>query len=122
MPFPGGSVNVKIKCAYEQPVKEDGMRILVDRLWPRGLTKEKAAIDIWLKEIGPSTELRKWFGHDPKLWTKFREKYLAELKGRGDLIDVIKEAAHRGPVTLIYAARDEKHNEALVLKQMLEKF
>ena len=113
-------VSVKVKRAYDLPEPGDGYRILVDRLWPRGVSKEKAKIDLWLKEIGPSTELRKWFGHDPKRWTKFREKYLAELKTHSDLLDVIKEAARHGPVTLIYAARDEEHNEAVVLQEYLE--
>ena len=114
-------MNIKIKRAYEQPHNDDGLRILVDRLWPRGLTKEKASIDLWLKEIAPSTELRKWFAHDPDKWKRFRGRYETEISHKPDLIKVLKEKARAGTITLIYGARDEKHNEALVLKQFLEK-
>jgi uncharacterized protein YeaO (DUF488 family) len=114
-------MNINIKRVYEQPDKNDGMRILVDRLWPRGLTKERAHVDLWLKEIAPSTELRKWFGHDPDKWKRFRSRYETEIRHKDDLIKVLKEKAKKGMVTLVYGARDEKHNEALVLKQFLEK-
>ena len=114
-------MNIKIKRAYELPHKDDGLRILVDRLWPRGLTKEKASLDLWLKEIAPSTELRKWFAHDPDRWEGFRGRYETELIHNHDLVKVLKEKAREGTVTLIYGARDEKHNEALVLKQFLER-
>lgn len=114
-------MNIKIKRVYEQPDKKDGERILVDRLWPRGLTKEKAAVDLWLKEIAPSTELRKWFGHDPEKWSSFRRRYETEIRHKDDLIKVLKDKAKGGNVTLVYGARDEEHNEALVLKQFLEK-
>jgi len=114
-------MNIKIKRAYEPPHKDDGLRILVDRLWPRGLTKEKASIDLWLKEIAPSTELRKWFAHDPDKWKSFRARYETKLGHNPDLIKVLKEKAREGTITLIYGARDEKHNEALVLKQFLER-
>ena len=97
------------------------MRILVDRLWARGLTKEKAAIDLWLKEIAPSTELRKWFAHDPKKWTEFRKKYLQELKENKEQVSIIKEHLKQGTVTLVYAARDEEHNEAHVLEELLNR-
>lgn len=113
-------MNIKIKRVSEQPDKDDGIRILVDRLWPRGLTKEKARVDLWLKEIAPSTELRKWFGHDPDKWKRFRGRYETEIKRQGELIKVLKRKAREGTITLLYAARDEKHNEALVLKQFLE--
>ena len=113
-------MNIKIKRVYEQPDKGDGIRILVDRLWPRGLTKEKARVDLWLKEIAPRTELRKWFGHDPDKWKRFRGRYETEIKCQGELIKMLKRKAREGTITLIYAARDEKHNEALVLKQFLE--
>ena len=116
-----GSMNIKIKRVYEQPDKKDGERILVDRLWPRGLTKEKAGVDLWLKEIAPSTELRKWFGHDPEKWRSFRRRYETEIRHNDDLIELLKQKAREGTITLIYGARDEKHNEALVLKQFLEK-
>ena len=112
---------IKIKRAYETPDKSDGTRILVDRLWPRGLTKRKASIDLWLKEIAPSTELRKWFGHDPKKWRSFRGRYQTELKHHPDQLKLIRSKAKEGTVTLIYGARDQEHNEAVVLKQFLER-
>jgi uncharacterized protein YeaO (DUF488 family) len=114
-------MNIKIKRVYEKPTMDDGCRILVDRLWPRGLTKEKAGVDLWLKEIAPSTELRKWFGHDPEKWDRFRGRYETEIRHKNDLIEILKEKARRGTLTLIYAARDKKHNEAQVLKQYLER-
>jgi uncharacterized protein YeaO (DUF488 family) len=114
-------MNIKIKRVYEQPDKKDGERILVDRLWPRGLTKEKAGVDLWLKEIAPSTELRKWFAHDPNKWKRFRGRYETEIRHNDDLIKVLKQKAREGTITLIYGARDEEHNEALVLKQFMER-
>lgn len=114
-------MNIRIKRVYEHPDKKDGERILVDRLWPRGLTKEKASVDLWLKDIAPSTELRKWFAHDPEKWKRFRERYETEIRHNHDLIKVLKQKAGKGTITLIYGARDEKHNEALVLKQFLER-
>jgi len=112
-------MNVQLKRAYEKAEQGDGTRILVDRLWPRGLTKEKAAIDLWLKNLGPSTELRKWFGHDPKKWRGFCRRYRTELKQHTDQLRWIKRKAKEGTVTLIYGARDQEHNEAVVLKQLL---
>lgn len=109
-------MKIQIKRIYEKPNLEDGFRILVDRLWPRGLTKEKAAVDLWLKEIAPSTELRKWFGHDPEKWKEFQKKYLKELKENKEAVAVLKEHLTKEPVTLLYGAKDEGHNEALVLK------
>ena len=103
------------------PEKDDGFRILVDRLWPRGLTKEKASIDLWLKEIAPSTELRKWFGHDPEKWEEFKKRYLHELKENKGPIYIIEEQMKKGDVTLVYGARDETHNEALVLLNQLKR-
>ena len=100
-------MNIKIKRAYEQPHKDVGLRILVDRLWPRGLTKEKASVDLGLKEIAPTTELRKWFAHDPDKWKSFRRRYETELGQNHDLIKVLKEKAREGTITLIYGARDE---------------
>lgn len=97
------------------------MRILVDRLWPRGLTKRKAAIDLWLKEIAPSTELRKCFGHEPKKWRSFRGGFQTELKHHPDQLKLIKSKAKEGLVTLIYGARDQEHNEGVILKQFLER-
>jgi uncharacterized protein YeaO (DUF488 family) len=115
------TMKIKIKRVYEQPDKDDGVRILVDRLWPRGLTKEKACVDLWLKDIAPSSELRKWFAHDPEKWKRFRERYETEINHNHDLIKVLKQKAKKGTITLIYGARDERHNEALVLKQFLER-
>ena len=114
-------MNFKIKIAYETPSKTDGERILVDRLWPRGLTKEKADIDIWLKDIAPSTALRKWFGHDPKKWTEFRKKYLQELKDNEEQVSMLKERVTKGAVTLVYGAKDEDNNEARVLEELLNR-
>ncbi len=112
---------LKLKRVYEAPRKDDGFRILVDRLWPRGLTKEKAKVDLWLKEIAPSTELRKWFGHDPKKWRSFRARYQTELKGHTDQLELLRSKIKEGTLTLIYGARDQEHNEALVLKEFLER-
>jgi uncharacterized protein YeaO (DUF488 family) len=112
-------MTIQLKRAYEKPERADGTRILVDRLWPRGLTKEKAAIDLWLKELAPSTELRKWFGHDPRKWRGFRSRYRTELKQRRNQLELIKDKAKEGTVTLIYGARDQEHNEAVVLEQLL---
>ena len=113
------STAIQLKRAYEKTAPADGTRILVDRLWPRGLTKEKAAINLWLKDLAPSTELRKWFGHDPKKWRGFRSRYQTELKQRSDQLQLIKNKAKQGRVTLIYGARDQEHNEAVVLKELL---
>ena len=112
-------MTIKIKRAYAEPEKTDGFRILVDRLWPRGLSKEKAHVDLWLKEVAPSTELRKWFAHDPKKWPEFQSRYHAELKSLNEPLALLKEKSAHGPVTLLYAARDEEHNEAVVLKKLL---
>jgi uncharacterized protein YeaO (DUF488 family) len=112
---------MKIKRVYEKPDKEDGMRILVDRLWPRGLTKEKASVDLWLKDIAPSTELRKWFGHDPAKWHEFRKRYCRELKNNKEQSSLLKEQMKKGKVTLVYGAKDEEHNEALVIKELFSR-
>jgi uncharacterized protein YeaO (DUF488 family) len=114
-------MNIKIKRAYEPPSEDDGMRILVDRLWPRGLTKARASVDLWLKDIAPSTELRKWFGHDPGKWTEFKTRYRAELKKNGDRVALLKSKVQEGKVTLIYGAKDEEHNEAVVLRAFLSR-
>jgi len=114
-------MKIKIKRVYEKPSKEDGTRILVDRLWPRGLTKQKAAINVWRKEIAPTTELRKWFAHDPKKWIEFRKKYLEELKENKEQVSIIKEHLKQGPVTLVYAARNEEYNEAQVLEELINR-
>ena len=111
---------IRLKRAYEPASKDDGLRILVERLWPRGLSKEKAAIDLWLKEIAPSPELRKWYGHDTSRWDEFRRRYLAEIEVKGEMLSDLKQRIKAGPVTFVYAARDEEHNSALVLKEYLE--
>lgn len=110
-------MKIRIKRVYEQPDKHDGRRILVDRLWPRGLTKEKASVDLWLKDIAPSTALRKWFGHDPDKWEAFKERYLAELKNNSEPIRLLKQELDKGVVTLVYGAKDEEHNEAVVIQE-----
>lgn len=112
-------MEIKIKRVYEKPSKEDGYRILVDRLWPRGLTKEKASIDLWLKEIAPSTALRKWFGHDPGKWKEFQKRYHQELKNNKDQVLLLKGQIKKGKATLVYGAKDEEHNEAFVLKKWI---
>ncbi|MGY6278237.1 DUF488 domain-containing protein [Methylomonas sp. MgM2] len=108
-------MNIRIKRVYEPAEPQDGRRVLVDRLWPRGLTKEQAHIDLWLKGIAPSTELRQWFGHNPERWEAFKERYLAELKDNPEPIQRLKEELDKGKVTLVYAAKDEQHNHALVI-------
>ena len=114
-------MSLKIKRAYEAPTDDDGTRILVDRLWPRGLSKAKAKIDLWLKDVAPSTELRKWFAHDPARWAEFQARYKDELKQHGEQIDLLKQKAAKGPVTLIYGARDQEHNEAVILEKLLQR-
>jgi len=108
----------EIKRVYDAPAKSDGQRILVDRLWPRGLSKEDAKVDVWLKEIAPSTDLRKWFGHDPDKWTEFRKQYLAELEENPEPLERLRGLARKGTVTLLYAAKDEQHNHAVVLRDL----
>ncbi len=112
-------MHIKIKRVYLQPGEEDRTRILVDRLWPRGLTKEKASVDLWLKEIAPSTELRKWFGHDPDKWKEFQTRYRAELRQNTEQVSLLKLEAAKSIVTLLYGAKDEEHNEAVVLQTLL---
>ena len=111
---------IHLKRVYEEPSSNDGVRVLVERLWPRGLTKERAAVDLWLKDIAPSPELRKWFGHDPARWGQFQERYRRELREKKDAVRLLKQKAKEGTVTLVYAARDEEHNGALVLKGFLQ--
>ena len=112
-------MKIKIKRVYEKPSKADGIRILVDRLWPRGLTKEKAGVDLWLKDIAPSTELRKWFAHDPKKWNEFRKKYLQEFKNNEEQVSNLRKHVKNSSVTLVYGARDQENNEAHVLEELL---
>jgi uncharacterized protein YeaO (DUF488 family) len=111
--------NVRLKRAYDEPHPGDGRRVLVDRLWPRGVSKSDAAIDEWVKEIAPSTELRKWFGHDPVRWDEFRVRYAKEIQDHADLLAHLRDLARDGPVTLVYSARDEIHNDAVVLRQLI---
>jgi len=112
---------IKIKRAYEPVEDVDGFRILVDRLWPRGISKEKLKLDLWLKDIAPSTELRKWFAHDPDKWQEFQKKYREELKNKKTILLIIKDLENKnGTVTLVYGAKDEEHNNAVVLKEKLE--
>ncbi len=113
-------MDVRIKRVYEKPDENDGTRILVDRLWPRGLTKEKARVDLWLKDVAPSTELRKWFAHDPAKWTEFESRYREELKENKEQLSRLEQEAAKGTVTLVYGARDQQHNEAIVLQRLLK--
>lgn len=108
---------IKLKRAYEEPRASDGFRILVDRLWPRGLSKDRAKVHLWLRNVAPSNSLRKWFAHDPEKWSEFRRRYFEELAGKGELIDLI---AKKSQVTLLYGARDEKFNNAAALKEYIE--
>lgn len=110
---------LRLKRAYEPASSSDGRRILVDRLWPRGLSKRRAAIDEWMKEIAPSAPLRRWFGHDPDRWPEFQRRYKRELRERGDMLRKIATLASRGPVTLVFGARDEVHNDAVVLEALV---
>ena len=110
---------IQCKRIYDPPSAGDGCRILVDRLWPRGVARDDARLDDWLKELAPSNELRRWFGHDPGRWEEFQERYRAELAGQGPTLERLQEMAARGPVTLLFAAKDEKHNNAVVLQELL---
>ena len=112
---------IQLKRVYEKPSPADGLRILVDRLWPRGLSKQGAALTLWLKDVAPSTELRKWFGHDPAKWKQFQTRYRKELRDKQDALDLLRQKSKDNTVTLLYGARDEEHNEALVLKAILER-
>ncbi|KXF75198.1 hypothetical protein ATN84_21275 [Paramesorhizobium deserti] len=114
-------MKLRLKRVYEPPAEGDGLRVLVDRLWPRGLKKADAAIDLWLKEIAPTSSLRKWFGHDPEKWAEFRRRYEIELEERRNDLDTLRERGGAGCVTLLYGAKDEQHNQAVVLKAFLEK-
>jgi len=111
---------VKIKRVYDPPFPDDGKRILIDRLWPRGLKKENAHINEWIKELAPSTELRKWFNHDPEKWGEFRKRFFSELQGKQDAVDVIVNAARKGPVTLLFGSKEERYNNATALKEYIE--
>lgn len=114
-------MRLKIKRVYEHPDAQDGTRILVDRLWPRGLTKAKASVDVWMKDVAPSTTLRKWFGHDPDKWAEFKTRYRAELRANKEQVARLKTEMGKRRVTLVYGAKDEEHNEALVLQEYLKR-
>ncbi len=111
---------IRVKRIYAPVAKSDGKRVLIDRLWPRGVSKQEAAVDEWLRELAPSTKLRQWFGHDPAKWNEFRRRYARELEGNQDAIAQLERAAARRTVTLVYGAKDEEHNNAVALKLYLE--
>jgi uncharacterized protein YeaO (DUF488 family) len=110
---------IRLKRAYDEPAPDDGVRILVERLWPRGLTKGRAKIDFWLKDVSPSPELRKWYAHDPAKWAEFQKRYRAELAENKSAIQELRAKCDSGTVTFVYAARDEERNSALILKDFL---
>ncbi len=119
--FPQEDINMfQLKRVYEPSSRTDGLRVLVDRLWPRGLTKERAAVKLWLKDVAPSAELRKWFAHDPAKWKEFQTRYRKELREKKESIDLLRQESKDRTVTLLYGARDQEHNEAIVLKKVLE--
>jgi uncharacterized protein YeaO (DUF488 family) len=111
--------NVRLKRAYERPSTEDGTRILIDRLWPRGVSKENAALGLWMKDIAPSAALRTWFGHDPARWQEFRRRSVDEVRRNAVLFGQLRALARQGPITLVYSAHDEAHNDAVVLRDLL---
>lgn len=112
-------LDIRLKRAYEPRAATDGIRILVDRLWPRGLTKAEAAVDRWMRDLAPSGDLRRWFGHDPSRWDEFWQRYSCELRTRGDLLEEVRSLAQKGRVTLLFGAHDEAHNHAIVLREVL---
>jgi uncharacterized protein YeaO (DUF488 family) len=116
----GARQPVRVKRVYDQPESGDGTRVLVDRLWPRGISRDRAATDLWLKDAAPSEPLIKWYGHDPRRWEPFRRKYRAELAKRTAIVSLLDELRRRGPLTLIYGARDTTRNNAIVLREVLE--
>ena len=111
---------IKLKRVYETPAPDDGVRVLVERLWPRGLTKEAAAVDLWVKEIAPSPELRKWYAHDPDKWPEFQRRYKAELREKPSELDEFRKVVDSETVTFVFAARDLERNSALLLRSFLE--
>lgn len=112
---------IEIKRIYDEPDKGDGFRILMDRLWPRGLRKDQVKVDLWMKEIAPSNELRKWFGHDPEKWAEFKRRYFGELKNEKELLDLIRDKSKKGKVVLLYGAKEERFNNAVALKEYVER-
>lgn len=116
-----GKMDIRIKRVYAAPLAEDGLRVLVDRLWPRGVSKDKARLDAWIKDIAPSGALRKWFGHDPSRWKEFRARYVRELDGKKELVRaLVIKARKAGALTMLYSSSDEQHNNAVVLKDVLQ--
>jgi uncharacterized protein YeaO (DUF488 family) len=115
------AMTIDLKRAYDPPARSDGRRILVDRVWPRGIAKGDLRIDAWLKDLAPSTELRKWFGHDPTKWDEFRKRYARELEQRSDALEELVAKARAGHVTLVFSAKDTEHNNAVALKEHLER-
>jgi uncharacterized protein YeaO (DUF488 family) len=114
-------VNLLLKRVYEPRTSADGYRVLIDRLWPRGLSKERASLDAWEKQLAPSEELRRWFGHEPRRFAEFKRRYVAELRGQRPRLSELRRRARREPVTLLYAARDGEHNDAVVLAEVLRR-
>lgn len=115
-------MRIRLKRIYDKPARADGRRVLVDRVWPRGLTKEETQIDDWLKEIAPSTRLRKWFGHDPARWKEFKRRYANELDHRREQVERLAQQASKRTVTLLFGAKDIEHNNAVALKEYIEKY
>lgn len=114
-------MSIKLKRAYEKPGPEDGLRILVERLWPRGISKEDAKVYAWMKDVAPSNELRKWYGHDPEKWTEFKKRYFEELDGEKDAVDELRKTVKGKKVTFVYGSKEEKYNSAAALREYLEK-
>lgn len=112
---------MKLKRAYDAPAKSDGRRVLVDRVWPRGVTKDELRLDDWLKDLAPSTKLRKWFGHDPAKWGAFKERYFRELDGRQEAVERLLAKGREGALTLVFGAKDIHHNNAVALKEYVER-
>lgn len=110
---------IQIKRIYDPPAPSDGFRVLVDRIWPRGVSKNAAALDLWMKTVAPSSDLRKWFNHDPERWSEFRKRYRAELRHHDAELDELKSHAAKRPLTLLFGAKDSEHNQAVVLKEVL---
>lgn len=114
-------MDVRLKRAYEPPARSDGYRVLIDRLWPRGVSKEEAQLDEWARELAPSSELRRWFGHDPARFAAFRRRYLDELAAQEAKLSELRRRAREGTLTLVYGARDQEHNDAVVLGELLRR-
>lgn len=113
-------MDIRVKRAYRAARRSDGFRVLIDRLWPRGLSKDRLRLDLWAKDLAPSTELRRWYGHEPECWEEFTQRYARELDGEPDAVAFLLQRAAEGPVTLLYAAKDETFNNAVALKTYLE--